>query len=86
MGSVPSSSPTADSPTDPAAIARRLIEAAEGLEREIITARARLERKGQRSEMARAARAARRVIYALQSVVPARRLKRVGLTSSPVGT
>jgi hypothetical protein len=63
-------------PPDPAAIAAGLIRQAEALERAIIAARDGVERKGARSELLRAARAARRVVAALNCVVTAKALKR----------
>jgi hypothetical protein len=63
-------------PPDPAVIAAHLIRQAEALERAILAARDGVERKGQRSELARAARAARRVVAALNCVVTAKALKR----------
>jgi hypothetical protein len=71
-----SSLATTKSSQDPAAIAARLIEQAEALERAILLARDGVERKGQRAELGRAARAARRVVRSLGSMVPARALKR----------
>ena len=77
----PSSPPPAE--RDPASFAAwTLIRQAELLEKAIRAAREALPeeqgRKGQRAELAQAARACRRAICALARVVPARALKRAG--------
>jgi hypothetical protein len=71
--------------TDPAAIAAHLIRQAQALEQAILAARDGVERKGQRSELARAARAARRVVAALNCVVTAKALKRGQTAAALVG-